>query len=323
MIGDVTNVPLEVESVFAGMLFVLGACIGSFLNVVIYRLPAGLSIVAPPSRCPACQTLLRAVDNIPIVSWLVLRGRCRTCAARISARYPLVELSTGMIFARLGWLAFDDRTPGEFWDFSAAFWLSLALRLAAAGCLIVVVCWDWDRVRMPVGFMWFVLAIGAANLFISARDFVIQLAVVVLALLLAVTVCFVEKRFHRQTNWRSALAVAVLGGTLANLTPVGLALIMATVAQLVLAIPSCRRTAAEFRLGWPALAAGGILAMLVMRPESFPSSLTNPWLDAIAATVIVAMLAMLTQVMARRQSSSLSRSGMSASHSKETPWTEN
>jgi leader peptidase (prepilin peptidase)/N-methyltransferase len=78
---------------------VLGAAIGSFLNVVVHRVPRGESIVAPRSRCPECGTTLTALDNIPIVSWLALRGRCRSCGTRISPRYPAVELLTAAVFA--------------------------------------------------------------------------------------------------------------------------------------------------------------------------------------------------------------------------------
>ncbi len=74
-----------------------GALIGSFLNVVIYRVPAGKSIVSPPSACGSCGHEVRPYDNIPVVSWLVLRGKCRDCGSRISIRYPLVELG-GLIF---------------------------------------------------------------------------------------------------------------------------------------------------------------------------------------------------------------------------------
>jgi leader peptidase (prepilin peptidase)/N-methyltransferase len=77
----------------------LGLLIGSFLNVVAYRVPRGESIVKPRSRCTTCGTEVRALDNIPLVSWLVLRGRCRHCSAHISARYPVVELSTAIVFA--------------------------------------------------------------------------------------------------------------------------------------------------------------------------------------------------------------------------------
>jgi leader peptidase (prepilin peptidase)/N-methyltransferase len=77
----------------------LGLIIGSFLNVVAYRLPRGESIVKPRSRCTTCGTEVRALDNIPLLSWLLLRGRCRHCSAQISARYPVVELVTGVVFA--------------------------------------------------------------------------------------------------------------------------------------------------------------------------------------------------------------------------------
>ena len=80
------------------LLFVLGAVIGSFLNVVIYRIPLGKSIVAPPSHCPKCDTRLKPWDLVPLLSWLSLRGRCRYCAASVSYRYALVELLTGLLF---------------------------------------------------------------------------------------------------------------------------------------------------------------------------------------------------------------------------------
>ena len=77
----------------------LGLIIGSFLNVVAYRLPRGESIVKPRSRCTTCGAEVRALDNVPLLSWLVLRGRCRHCSVQISARYPVVELVTGVVFA--------------------------------------------------------------------------------------------------------------------------------------------------------------------------------------------------------------------------------
>ena len=76
---------------------VLGAVLGSFLNVVAYRLPRGESLSRPRSRCPRCLTPIRPYDNVPVLSWLLLRGRCRSCRAPISARYPLVEAGTGAL----------------------------------------------------------------------------------------------------------------------------------------------------------------------------------------------------------------------------------
>jgi leader peptidase (prepilin peptidase)/N-methyltransferase len=78
---------------------VLGAIFGSFFNVVAYRLPRGESLSRPRSRCPGCQTPIRPYDNVPVLSWLVLRGRCRSCGVRISARYPLVEAGTALLCA--------------------------------------------------------------------------------------------------------------------------------------------------------------------------------------------------------------------------------
>lgn len=80
------------------LVFIVGAAIGSFLNVVIYRLPAGLSILWPPSRCPKCLHSLGMGENIPVFGWLWLRGRCLKCKTPISTRYPLVELITGLLF---------------------------------------------------------------------------------------------------------------------------------------------------------------------------------------------------------------------------------
>ncbi|MEG4799281.1 A24 family peptidase [Microcoleus sp. ARI1-B5] len=80
------------------IVFVIGSAIGSFLNVVIYRLPAGLSVIHPPSRCPKCLNQLRTYENIPVLGWLWLRGRCNHCRSKISARYPLVEAATGLLF---------------------------------------------------------------------------------------------------------------------------------------------------------------------------------------------------------------------------------
>jgi len=83
-------------------LFALGGTVGSFLNVVVYRLPAGMSLVAPPSHCPVCKKPIRWYDNVPIFGWMWLRGRCRDCGVRISVRYPLVEAATAGLFVLLG-----------------------------------------------------------------------------------------------------------------------------------------------------------------------------------------------------------------------------
>jgi leader peptidase (prepilin peptidase)/N-methyltransferase len=100
---------------------VLGLIIGSFLNVVVWRLPRGESIVHPGSHCPQCDAPIRPADNVPVVSWLLLRGRCRHCRAPISARYPLVELASGAL-----WTAMALRF-GASWDLPAYLVLVSAL----------------------------------------------------------------------------------------------------------------------------------------------------------------------------------------------------
>ena len=92
----------ETQFLIAAALF--GLCFGSFLNVVIYRLPLGQSLSTPPSRCRKCGYSLRWFDNIPIVSWALLRGRCRKCGVSVSWQYPLVELITAALFVLVVWL---------------------------------------------------------------------------------------------------------------------------------------------------------------------------------------------------------------------------
>ncbi|MCZ2398534.1 MAG: A24 family peptidase [Phycisphaerae bacterium] len=127
------------EIVIGLFTWLLGLCVGSFLNVVIYRLPAGLSVSRPAwSFCPSCQAGIRWYDNLPVLSWLLLRGRCRSCAAPISLQYPLVEAVTGLLFVLVFQLLFVaearvgvDRPslPGDLPLLLA--WLTLAAALVA------------------------------------------------------------------------------------------------------------------------------------------------------------------------------------------------
>lgn len=89
------NSLLLITSIF---IFIIGLCFGSFLNVIVYRLPRKLSLVQPPSSCPSCHYRLGLADLIPVVGYLILKGRCRRCAVKISPRYPLVELATAILF---------------------------------------------------------------------------------------------------------------------------------------------------------------------------------------------------------------------------------
>jgi len=94
----VTQTGSGLTVVLFALVAVLGLAVGSFLNVVVWRLPRSESLASPPSACPRCGHAIRARDNVPVVSWLLLRGRCRDCHEAISARYPLVELGTALLF---------------------------------------------------------------------------------------------------------------------------------------------------------------------------------------------------------------------------------
>ncbi|MEI8197700.1 MAG: prepilin peptidase, partial [Phycisphaerae bacterium] len=169
------NIPSMVMlAVFA---FLLGACIGSFLNVVIWRLPhrgmphtfggqtAPLSLAWPPSHCPHCLHAIPAYLNIPVLAWLLLRGRCARCRAPIAVRYPLVELGTGIIFLAL-FLAYV-QLPAQTWGGPAyamslvwpptagagahlGGWLVLLLHLFLVGCLLAAAAIDADWFIIPL-----------------------------------------------------------------------------------------------------------------------------------------------------------------------------
>ena len=117
-------IPPAVVAILAG---VLGLVIGSFLNVVVHRVPRGESVVSPPSACPQCGTSIRSRHNVPVLGWLVLGGRCYDCRLPISARYPLVEAGTGALFAIAGFRFADRPTLLAAYLLFAAIAVALAL----------------------------------------------------------------------------------------------------------------------------------------------------------------------------------------------------
>lgn len=133
---------------------VLGLLVGSFLNVVIWRYPRGESLVQPPSHCPSCDTRLTPLDLVPVLSWLVLRGRCRHCAARISARYPLVEALTGLLFGLVAWRF------GWRWELPAYLFL--------VAVLVALSFIDLDTKTLPRRIIYLGGAVGVPLLVIAA-----------------------------------------------------------------------------------------------------------------------------------------------------------
>lgn len=120
------------------LLALLGLAVGSFLNVVITRIPEGESVIQPRTKCPTCETQLGYRDSIPVLSWLLSRGRCRSCSSRITVRYPMVEVVTAITWAGLAAYAMTHDTLGL-----------LPLMLCVSGILISLFVIDLDHKRLP------------------------------------------------------------------------------------------------------------------------------------------------------------------------------
>jgi leader peptidase (prepilin peptidase)/N-methyltransferase len=136
--------------------FTFGACIGSFLNVLVYRLPNGISLISPASHCPNCQTPLAWYDNIPVLGWIFLRGKCRYCKKPISPVYPIVETVNGLLFAFYYYMFFVKAMgpPGKMdWPIYGLYMVLISGLLAAS--LI-----DAELFIIPAGIPWWIAALG-------------------------------------------------------------------------------------------------------------------------------------------------------------------
>lgn len=175
--------------VLTAFAFMLGAVVGSFLNVVIYRVPAGLSVVRPGSRCPHCETPIAWYDNIPILSWLILRARCRSCKTPIPARYALVELLMGVLSAGL-WLKVSWRhfaMLGEPWRAGfpppvasleqlpwGSMGVAFGLYFIFIAMLVVITFVDLDHYLIPHEFTLPTIAVGIVAAFLLNSDTVMS-----------------------------------------------------------------------------------------------------------------------------------------------------
>lgn len=237
----------------------VGLVIGSFLNVVIHRVPRQLSIVRPGSRCPGCEEEIAPRDNVPVISWLVLRGRCRHCAAPISARYPLIELATGLLF---GLAAVR---------FGASIELGAFALLFAA--LVAVTAIDIELRLIPKRIVWFAFGVGvvvfAAHAAVNGdlKRFAEAIGGAAAAFGLLFVIHLISPRGMGFGDVRLA---ALLGLFLGWLGPahVGLGLFSGFVSGglagiAALALGRSRRSALPFA---PFLAFGTVLAVLAGRP---------------------------------------------------------
>jgi leader peptidase (prepilin peptidase)/N-methyltransferase len=163
--------------IFILFLFALGSCVGSFLNVVIWRLPRGESLSYPPSHCPKCNQRLKWYDNIPVIGWIKLRGRCRFCKEPISSRYPIIEAVTGLLFVLyyvlfyiLGFGPCPPNAPSPLigmpiiWrgaplNFLQTWPLYLLYMFLIAG-LLAASAVDFEQFIIPIEIPWITAAIG-------------------------------------------------------------------------------------------------------------------------------------------------------------------
>jgi leader peptidase (prepilin peptidase)/N-methyltransferase len=149
--------------------FVLGLLFGSFLNVCISRLPKHESIVHPRSRCPQCKAPIRWYDNIPLLSWFLLRGRCRDCKQTIPSRYPLVELATGLWFASIVYRCLDSSANTQLtteWQFTV---ILIGIGITILGFLLIgLMVMDWQTLLLPDAFTLTGIAVGLFLVFVRA-----------------------------------------------------------------------------------------------------------------------------------------------------------
>ena len=230
---------------------ILGLALGSFANVVAYRLPRGESLSKPPSHCPVCDHPIRPYDNVPVVSWLVLRGRCRDCRAAISPRYPLVEAATGALFGAVVWVRWDDTT-------------ALVLGLILIAFLVPLTLIDLDVRRLPNALVYPCAALGlVVGTALDPGGEVERL----IAGAIAFAVFFVAALAYPAGMGMGDVKLAgVLGLYLGREVAVALAaaLLLALVVGLAImarkGVAAGRRTAVPFG---PFLAAGAVIAILV------------------------------------------------------------
>lgn len=149
------------------LVFAYGACLGSLINVIVYRMPKGISIVSPPSRCPSCSTKLSWRDNIPVFGWIMLRGKCRYCKTRISPEYPIVEAAVGLLFVvfyMIWYVAPGQSSAGEWWrvlspswaimNDASRTWPEFAVLLILVASLFAMTLVDAKTFTIPIELTW-------------------------------------------------------------------------------------------------------------------------------------------------------------------------
>lgn len=244
--------PLPRTPVIAALVLaaVAGLAIGSFSNVVIHRLPIGMSVVAPRSRCPHCEHQLSEWDNIPVLSWLLLRGKCRSCGAPISARYPLVELGVAALYVAVVAAAWDD--PAR-----------IALGLILVTALVPITAIDLEHRRIPnliTGPTAIALIAAGCVLDLSGQPERLMWAAIVAAPFFALALIFSRSMGLGDAKLMGVMALALGDSVLPALF---IAFLVGTLVGIVIVARNgvgARKTAVPFG---PFLALGALIAFFV------------------------------------------------------------
>ncbi|MHC4264720.1 MAG: prepilin peptidase [Planctomycetota bacterium] len=186
-------------------LFAMGCCIGSFLNVVIYRLPREKSIITPPSACPSCSRHIRFYDNIPLISWLLLGRKCRYCKAPISPRYFFIELLTGLVFLGVYILYFKAELRTSMVPFLNGGWLIYLISIVLLASFIVASAVDLELWVIPIAVCWLATVVGVLGS--ALAGYVIEPIIIRSHMLLPTTATF----FIKEATVASVAAGAAIG----------------------------------------------------------------------------------------------------------------
>jgi leader peptidase (prepilin peptidase)/N-methyltransferase len=252
--------------------FAVGAVIGSFLNVVIHRVPREESIVSPPSHCPHCNARIKAYDNVPIVAWLWLRGKCRSCRAPIDARYPLVELANALFY-----LAIYQRTGATLTFLPVAALVSMTIVLIYIDLDIQILP---DKIDLPGAAIG--LLIGANHLAATAPGLVLSTslvesltgAVVGAGTLLAIALTYKLVRKIDGMGLGDVKMMAMLGATL-GWQPLFALLLLASMTGAIAGIVVAMRSSKGMQVALPFGVFLGIAFLVIL---FFGNELADFWL---------------------------------------------
>ncbi|REK19236.1 MAG: prepilin peptidase [Planctomycetota bacterium] len=300
-----------------GWTFALGAAIGSFLNVVAYRLPRGLNLSRPGSRCPSCGRAIRWYDNVPIAGWLWLRGRCRECRASISPRYPIVEAIAAVCAFVVAWAGIYDMPEVDGLAYALApVWI--AWRLVLVFVLLCAALLEWDgnvappRMALAAGLVLLILPVLFPGLrapwvsesvrFHGLVDSGAAAAAMLLLGLLAWPQIQTTYRHGEMGTGATAVGQMMLVGLTLGMAGGSAATALAAVGVLICLAAACFWSPAA-RFGWAAWLLAGTLcwtAMASVALARWPERFADPSRTLLVAGVVVAAAAVVSRLLPSR-----------------------